>query len=247
MDEFDVCLEPSAGTGSFFRLLPEGTRRGIDVEPMCDGVERVDFFEFEPDGRKRYLVIGNPPFGRVSSLAVKFFNKAAEFADVIAFIVPRTFKRVSVQNRLSADFVLEHTEDLPVSPCCFEPRIAAKCCFQIWRRSPQGRARVHMSLTHGDVAFLRHCPVDEGGAPMPPVGADFAVRAYGGRCGDVVCSGLDALRPKSWHWVKAIRVPVHVLIERFRQLDYSVSKDTVRQDSIGAAELVVLYGSVFGT
>ena len=37
-----------------------------------------------------------PPFGKVSSLAIRFFNKCAQFSDVIAFIIPRTFNKVSV-------------------------------------------------------------------------------------------------------------------------------------------------------
>ena len=48
--------------------------------------------------------LGNPPFGKNCSLAIKFFNKAAEFADLIAFIIPRTFKRISIQNKLNLNF-----------------------------------------------------------------------------------------------------------------------------------------------
>ena len=80
------------------------------------------------------MVIGNPPFGKISSFAVRFFNKSAEYAEVIAFIVPRTFKRVSVQNRLNLNFHLIYNEDLPMKPCCFEPKMGAKCCFQIWKK-----------------------------------------------------------------------------------------------------------------
>ena len=35
------------------------------------------------------------------------------------------------------------------------------------------------------------------------------------------------------------------LVERFKQLDYSISKETVRQDSIGKKELIYLYEKKF--
>ena len=55
---------------------------------------------------KSCLTIGNPPFGKNSSLAISFFNKAAEFSDIIAFILPQTFSKDSVKNRLNLSFFL---------------------------------------------------------------------------------------------------------------------------------------------
>ena len=104
-------LEPSAGTGSFFKQLPVNKRIGVDIQPKFDGIIEMDYFDFVPQFGKSYLVIGNPPFGRISSIAVKFFNKSATFADCIAFIIPRTFKRVSIQNKLNLNFKLIYNED----------------------------------------------------------------------------------------------------------------------------------------
>jgi hypothetical protein len=130
-DDFDIILEPSAGSGAFLFHLPADTRKGLDIQPEHAEIEKCDFFEWVPEPDIRYLVVGNPPFGRVSSLAIRFFEKSAEFADVIAFLIPRTFRRVSVQNKLDLNFHLVYDEELPVLPCCFEPKMAAKCCFQI--------------------------------------------------------------------------------------------------------------------
>ena len=101
--EYEKILEPSAGTGVFLDLLPSEKRVGIDLDPKHDEIVEQDFFLYK--GTEN-LVIGNPPFGRVSSLAIKFFNHAATFADTIAFIIPRTFRRVSVQNKLNLHFHL---------------------------------------------------------------------------------------------------------------------------------------------
>ena len=74
----------------------------------------------------------------------------------------------------------------------------------------------------------------------PPNNADFAVRAYGSNCGEIRIDNLETLRPKSWHWIKS-NIDVDVLIKRLKRIDYSMSKDTVRQDSLGRCELVYLY------
>lgn len=246
-EEFDVVLEPSAGSGSFLKQLPISTRYGIDIEPDDDEIIKQDFLtEFRADTDKRYIVIGNPPFGRGSSLAIKFFNRAAMFADYIAFIVPRTFKRISVQNMLANTMHLMYSEDLPVGKDCFVPPMHAKCCFQIWRRDLSvRRIRTILPLTHDDFDFVQHGPRDERNQPTVPADAEIAVRAYGGRCGEIITgsSALCRLRPKSWHWIrtKPGKKTVSELIHIFEHMDFSISTDTVRQNSIGKAEFVYLY------
>lgn len=242
---WDLVVEPSAGNGSFFTRipLPQNKKVGLDISPEHPTIVKQDFFDYKPPTSltgKNILTVGNPPFGRVSSLAVKFFNHAAEWSTVIAFIIPKTFRRVSLQNRLHEKFHLIHDEEIPSDPCSFSPPMQVKCCFQIWEKRPESRAIVKLSTTHADWDFLQNGPLDAKGQPTPPKGADFALLAYGGKCGKIVTTGLDQLRPKSWHWIKA-KIAVPLLIERFNSLDYSLSKDTARQNSIGRGELVKLY------
>jgi len=244
LDDYDVVLEPSAGTGSFFNLLPVDKRVGLDVEPKHDGIRQQDYFSFVPEQNQKYIVVGNPPFGRVCRTAVRFFNHSAAFADCIAFIIPRTFKRTSVQNRLSLDFRLEFNEDLPLRPCCFTPAMGAKCCFQIWKRTTVPRQKIVMPSTHPDFTFIKYGPKDHRNQPTPPTGADFVMKAYGSNCGTLVTDGLQHLRPKSWHWIKS-SIGVDVLQQRFASLDYSIARDTVRQDSIGQKEVIHLYTMKF--
>jgi hypothetical protein len=161
MEEYDICLEPSAGKGAFFNLMEPTKRIGIDIKPMRPEVTKLDYFDFKPDMTKKYIVIGNPPFGKISSVEIQFFNKSAKFADCIAFIIPRTFKRVSVTNRLDMNFELIYNEDLPITPCCFTPKMTAKCCFQIWKRTDTVRMPIVYAKTHADFTFIKHGPKDE--------------------------------------------------------------------------------------
>lgn len=254
---WDMVVEPSAGGGSFFTRIPTIKKIGIDIAPTHTDILKQDFLTYEPPpsdmASPRILVVGNPPFGRVSSLAVKFFNHASKWANVIAFIVPRTFRRISLQNKLNTKFHLAFDEDIPMVPCSFEPPMMAKCCFQIWEKSETTqRPIVQLSTVHADWEFLGFGPKDAKGQPTVPTGAmteeakatTFALLAYGGKCGQIADTGLDSLRPKSWHWIKS-KIPKQLLIERFSLLDYSVSLDTARQNSIGRGELVHLYSDAY--
>ena len=237
--DYNIFLEPSAGSGSFLQWLPPEKRLGLDLAPASDEIIEQDFFKFKHEEGKKYLVIGNPPFGRACSLAYRFFNHAAEFADAIAFLIPRTFRRVSIQNKLNLNFHLIYDEQVPLKPCSFTPPMGAKCCFQIWVRKSEKRKKIILPKKHVDWEFLPFGPNDANNQPTPPDGASFAMKAYGSNCGEIKVEGLEELRPKSWHWIKC-KNPKN-LIDKFSKLDYNISKDSTRQDSLGRADLVFLY------
>ena len=239
--KWDLIVEPSAGNGSFYSKIPSCNKIGIDILPEHKDIMKQDFFMFSPpEDKNNILVIGNPPFGKVSSLAIKFFNHASKWSNVIAFIIPRTFRRNSVQNKLDKYFHLVLDKEIPTNPCSFSPPMMVKCCFQIWEKKSFERQIIELPVVHNDWKFLSFGPKDDKGQPTPPLGPDFAIRAYGGKCGEIKTENLDILRPKSWHWIKC-NIEKELLIERFNNLDYSNSLNTDRQNSMGKAELVNLY------
>jgi hypothetical protein len=239
--KFDLIVEPSAGNGSFFNQLECNNKIGIDISPENENIIKMDFFNYTPPiNSNNILVIGNPPFGKVSSMAIKFFNQSAKWANVIAFIIPRTFRRPSVQNKLDKMFHLLYDEDVPIKPCCFTPKMMVKCCFQIWEKKEFERPFVDLPTNHKDWQFLTFGSLDEYGQPTPPTGADFVIRAYGGKIGEIKKENLNELRPKSWHWIKS-NIDKEKLISVFTKLDYSNSLNTARQNSMGKGELVRLY------
>jgi len=243
--DWGLVIEPSAGNGNFLTRIPTEKKLGIDISPEHNDIIKQDFLTYKPPNNcGKILVIGNPPFGKVSSLAINFFNHSAKWADVIAFIIPRTFRRISVHNKLNTYFHLVYDEEIPIKPCAFDPPMMAKCCFQIWEKQNIPRTFIALSVTHNDWDFLGFGPKDAKGQPTPPNGADFAIRAYGGKCGEIVDTGLVMLRPKSWHWIKS-KIDKNILIKRFGKLDYALSLDTARQNSIGRGELVRLYSETY--
>jgi hypothetical protein len=237
---FDLIVEPSAGNGSFYNQLNSDNKIGIDISPESTNITKMDFFEYTPPhNMNNILVIGNPPFGKISSIAIRFFNHAAEWSNVIAFIIPRTFRRPSVQNKLNNMFHLVYDEEVSTNPCCFTPKMMVKCCFQIWVKKDIERPYIDLPTKHPDWEFLSFGPLDDKKQPTPPNGADFALRAYGGKIGEIKKDVLN-LRPKSWHWIKS-NIEIEELIQIFNKLDYSDSLNTARQNSMGRGELVRLY------
>ena len=90
---FETIIEPAAGMGAFSRQLGSDCI-ALDLDPKAAGIQTADFLTWQPETLKgRCLVIGNPPFSR--DAAMKFLNYAAAFADVVAFILPATFKKKS--------------------------------------------------------------------------------------------------------------------------------------------------------
>lgn len=139
-------IEPSAGDGAFFDLLPHDQRTGIDLEPRGIGIKKADFLRWEPrrHAPDSSVIIGNPPFGKRSSLAIDFFNHGARMADTIAFIVPRQFQKYSVHSKLDKDFCLISDTDLQEdafrTPDGKDYNV--RCAFQVWTRKETG----HMNL-----------------------------------------------------------------------------------------------------
>lgn len=230
----DLFLEPSAGDGAFFKLMPPERRVGVDVEPKHPDVELQNFLtEFVPrPGARRWVVVGNPPFGKNSSLAVRFFQKSAEFADVIAFVVPLTFRKQSLQRRLPANFVL--VDELPLSDNAFvfegKP-YSVPCCFQVWKKTPIERKHVLAPLSHVDFEF---CEASR---------ADFAIRRVGGLAGKVI-RDFDGYSAASHYFIRS-RLGAEALARRFESIDWKdVKWNTAGNPSIGKRELVAKYSAL---
>lgn len=135
--EFNSILEPSYGDGAFVDVLKsknilETKLFYIDIDSK-DKEHKADFLSTELKLSSPILTIGNPPFGKNSSLAIDFFNKSATFSDVIAFILPRTFRKNSCVNRLDRNFFLVFEYVLNPYSFTFEGTdYDVPCVFQIW-------------------------------------------------------------------------------------------------------------------
>jgi predicted RNA methylase len=123
-------LEPSAGSGSFSNQLK---CEAYDLYPEGEKIKKADFLLLNPDKEKKYVVIGNPPFGKRGKLAIEFINHASSFSDAICFILPNTFSRYSVQSKICSDLKLIYSGELPKNSFTFAGKdYDLNCVFQIW-------------------------------------------------------------------------------------------------------------------
>jgi len=134
-------VEPSAGDGRFYELLPQDKRIGLDLAPQIPGIEKHDFLTWQPPTPGQYAVIGNPPFGVRGDLARAFITRACMFADLCAFILPISF--MDEQRAYFRGFELAHSEELPARSFInirgHESKTAGQgainTCFNVWTAS----------------------------------------------------------------------------------------------------------------
>lgn len=142
IDNYTTVIEPSAGNGSFSSQIPNCI--ALDLKPEGTGIQQQDWLQYKHSAELRegkILVIGNPPFGQQNSLAVKFINHAAQFADRVAFILPISFKKESVQDRIHENMHLIFEETLPKDSFLLNGEsYDVKCVFQVWDRKDEKRA-----------------------------------------------------------------------------------------------------------
>lgn len=129
-------IEPSAGNGAFLNILPSTFDKvGIDLEPKASTIQQGNFLDWSPITQKKRIFFGNPPFGRQSSLAKSFIKHAAQYAEVIAFILPRSFVKPSMYRAFPLNFHCIYSEELDKN--AFEVNNVeydVPCVFQIWEK-----------------------------------------------------------------------------------------------------------------
>lgn len=138
----DLVIEPSAGNGSFINYIKKLTNnyKFYDIDPEHSEIIKQDFLELNITHTNKIHIIGNPPFGRQSSLAKKFIKKCSLFADSISFILPKSFKKESFQKTFPLCYHLIYEIDLPeYSFLVNGDSHNVPCVFQIWKKENTDR------------------------------------------------------------------------------------------------------------
>lgn len=137
-------IEPSAGMGAFYDLLPDNRRIGIDVEQFRTDYIKSDFLSWKPKKNGYiYACIGNPPFGYRAWLALIFLNHAAQFSDYVGFILPMGFQSRGKSNLIDRVNGLHLVHSLPLPQDSFVDAdgkaVKVNALWQIWARNPNGK------------------------------------------------------------------------------------------------------------
>jgi len=149
INEDDLIIEPSAGNGSFITGIKSlsSNFRFYDLEPDNDEIIKQDYLLYDyisiRDTFNKIHVIGNPPFGRQSSLAIKFIKKSCEFCDSISFILPKSFKKDSLKKIFPLSFHLIFETDLPDKSFLVDGvEHNVETIFQIWKKTNILRTKI---------------------------------------------------------------------------------------------------------
>jgi hypothetical protein len=130
-------IEPSAGDGSFLKVLPPERTIAFDIEPQNNNIISQDYLDWIPTENRKYVVFGNPPFGLRGHMALRFINHSNKFADYVCFILPQLFESdgKGVPRKRVEGFNLIHSEKLQTK--FYEPNkneIEINTIFQIWSK-----------------------------------------------------------------------------------------------------------------
>ena len=172
INETDLILEPSAGNGAFMDSIKLLSKHHLfyDLEPENSDIIKQDYLIYDfREIKKRFNkihVVGNPPFGRQSSLAIKFIRKSCEFCNSISFILPKSFKKDSLKNKFPLQFHLVYECDLPDNSFLVDgSEHNVPCVFQIWEKKETNRSvaekiqPLHFEFVdkkqHPDISFRR--------------------------------------------------------------------------------------------
>lgn len=244
LDSFTTVVEPSAGDGAFLELLPKETRIGIDIDPKINEIVEHDFLTWRPSSIKtnhNILTIGNPPFGARSALALKFIKHAAEFSNVIAFVLPMSFNKYTFQNMFPREFHLVKSLDCTDVYQTPSGLSQVKTVFQIWELRSFDRELIQRKMNHSHFKMKhahlsrtskeeRDALVNEYEFAIAQVGSNFAPK----NPSEVTQGSYWFVAPK----VDGVR-------DRFRRLDFSSLEGmNLAHKSLSKSDIIEAYDDI---
>jgi hypothetical protein len=232
----DLIIEPSAGNGSFIDSIKKlsNNYKFYDLEPDNSEIIQKDFLTFEykeiKEKYKNIHIIGNPPFGRQSSLAIKFIKKCCEFANSISFILPKSFKKDSMKKYFSNNFHLIYETDLSKNSFLVNDiESDVPCVFQIWECKDYLRESIKKI---DPIGFIF---VDKEDKP------DISFRRVGVNAGAISIEITDK-SPQSHYFIKFIHKNDDK-IEKLKVIDFNFN-NTVGPKSISKQELILEFNKI---
>ena len=231
-------LEPAGGTGSFVEAVSHaGAKKVIsfDIEPLHPKVSKGSFLDQEIH-EAGVVTISNPPFGRNNALSVPFFNHAASFSDAICFIVPRSWRKWSVTNRLDMNFELALDVDLDIDYVdahgeLLSTKSRLATCFQVWRKTKTPRVPIRIK----DMGVIEK---------VAPAEADVSLTIFGYGCGKLKVE-FEPVANTTQLFLKLIHPKA---LAALKKVDYSkFYKNTAYTEALSLQEInYLLNEEIFG-
>lgn len=240
VEDYETIIEPSAGSGAFSNQIVGCI--AMDIHPEHSNIIKQDWLTYKHHKKasEKVLVIGNPPFGQQNSLAIEFINKASEFADRVAFVLPISFKKQSIQNRLVPSLHLVYEEILPADSFLLNGEVYdVKCVFQIWDKKDTPRAKSSRKELNTNSLFSFVKKLDN---------PDIAIQRIGGNAGKVFA--IPESRNESSHYFAKFHKNVSEeektkIVSRLNKLVYDSRDYAVGPRSLSKQEINIEINTIF--
>lgn len=227
----DLVIEPSAGNGAFISSLKKISDNFlfIDISPEHEEIRQEDFLLYDIPPASKIHVIGNPPFGRQSSMAIKFIRKACKFANSISFILPASFKKDSLKSKIPKCFHLLCEEDLPKNSFSVDKvDHDVPCVFQIWKKKKYNRPDVEKLFPIG-FKFVKQSETP-----------DISFRRVGVNAGTI--SSETENKSSQSHYFICFTKPFD-FIQSLNEIKWDIN-NTVGPKSISKQELILQFNKI---
>ena len=222
----DIIIEPSAGNGSFIDKIKQFKAKLLfyDIRPEHDEVVQQDFLKLNYSKLQagKIHIIGNPPFGRQSNLAIKFIKYSCMFCDSISFILPKSFKKDSMKKHFHIKFHNIVDIDLPKNSFTINGKdYNVPCVFQIWVKNIENRP-IEQKIEPNGYIFVKKTD-----------NPDISIRRVGVYAGKIDRE-IETKNIQSHYFIKFDQ---EVSDDMIRDLDLKSANYTVGPKSISKSEI----------
>lgn len=227
----DIIIEPSAGNGAFIESINSLCYETYfyDLKPDNVNIVQQDFLklDYTKFKNKSVHIIGNPPFGRQSSMAIKFIKFSAKFANSISFILPKSFKKDSLKKKFPLQFHCVYESDLPENSFLINnSEYNVPCVFQIWEKKDYDRIE-EKKLVPEHFKFVKKSEPH-----------DISFRRVGVNAGNIDTETADK-STQSHYFIKFDEgILTNDRFKKLKNIDFQSSRDTVGPKSISKQELI---------
>ena len=214
IQENDICIEPSAGNGSFINPIKTLFKiyKFYDLKPENNEILEQDYLNFD------YNMI---------------IQSSCEYCDSISFILPKSFKKDSLKKHFPLNFHLIYEYDLPANSFIIdEKEYDVPCVFQIWLKKNINR-EVQQKLQPHKYKFVK---INEN--------PDISFRRVGVYAGRIDTNIEDKSIQSHYFIKFDSNIFTEELLKKLNIIEYSCKNNTAGPKSISKQELMKEFNNV---
>ena len=225
----DLVIEPSAGNGAFIKYLNKYKNKlFFYIKHEHINIMKQNFLKFNfrkiINKYNKVHIIGNPPFGKKSSTAIKFIKYSCKFCDSFSLILPKSFDKYFMKKTIPLNFHLIKSYDLPDNSF----NLPIKCIFQIWIKKNKFRKIIKKIKTNKYYKFVKKNE-----------NPTFAIRRVGSKSGYIYYDYLNK-NINTHYFVKLFKN-----YKKIKKINLKEKNYTLGPNSISKMDIIKKFNKLF--